>query len=103
VDGELKGVLGAPVEPPEDVWAAALSAAVDDPRDAAGLAFLVPDTDQPSDGVAAAVALGEDTDDLLEPDAVLGEDFFGWYSHELDRPTELPQQSTDVDDAGSGP
>jgi hypothetical protein len=43
VDDELSPVLGAPVEPRDDVWAAALSAALDDPREPGDLAALVPD------------------------------------------------------------
>lgn len=39
-------VLGAPVEPPEDVWLNALSGALDDPRSPEELGHLVPSDDE---------------------------------------------------------
>ena len=39
-------VLGAPVDPPEDVWLSALSGALDDPRSPEELGHLIPSDDE---------------------------------------------------------
>jgi hypothetical protein len=99
VDEELNPVLGAPLEPLEDVWAAAVSAAVDDPRDAADLAALVPEIDAPDVDATAVepeadpqhlVASGPATEDASGQDTEV----------DLEWPRGLPEASPDADDAG---
>ncbi|MBM7783740.1 hypothetical protein [Tenggerimyces flavus] len=65
MDGELRPLLGPPVEPPEDVWAAALAGALDDPREAGELAALVPDSEAATPEVLPAEALDEEPGDLV--------------------------------------
>lgn len=53
MDDAVNRVLGPPVEPPEDVWAVALSGALEDERPPAELAALLPGPAAPPGGAEA--------------------------------------------------
>lgn len=104
MDEELNPVLGAPLEPPEDVWAAAVSAAVDDPRDAADLAALVPDVDavdvDAPDVVATAVEPEADPEELAGSGPAT-EDAWGRDAEaDLEWPGGQRETAPHADDAG---
>jgi hypothetical protein len=100
VDDELRPVLGPPIEPPADVWAATVSGAVDDRRSGAELAALVPGFGYAPDGSAAAAEAGEEPHGPADA-GQHGENDASWdtdamYDQSVDHRPEIP----DADDPG---
>ncbi len=100
MDGGLNPLLGAPLEPPEDVWAAAVSGALDDARDPAELAALVPDVEDALDAAAPAGEPQADDDGPADPGP--GTDDPGRWGDDVDHGQSAHQAEAppDADDAG---